>query len=133
MKKKVVLSVAVVVLVVMVAMMCAACTPNSDKLKEKFEKNDYVVTVITSKTALAMYGENVEKVLTATPKSTGILDINVIPDVIVVWYTDSNTAKEQYKKAQDNLKEAGDDAKDYKVVKKGNVVASGKKDAVKLV
>ncbi len=46
MKKKVVLSVAVVLLVVMVAVMLVACTPSQKSIIKKFEDNGYAVIEI---------------------------------------------------------------------------------------
>ena len=127
MKKKVVLSVAVVLLIVMVAVMCVACTPNSDNLKKKLEKKDYVVKVSTSKAETSMFGDDAEKVLMAGKKGS------LSPDLTVIWFKDSKSADKAYKDAQNTLEKLGDAGKDMKVVKKGKAVVSGKKDAVKLV
>ena len=54
MKKKVILSVAVVILVVMVAMMATACNTTPDKLKEKLEGKGYDVQVHSAEDIVTM-------------------------------------------------------------------------------
>ena len=123
MKKKVVLSVAVVLLVVMVAVMCAACTPNSDKLKTKLEDKGYTVTVNNSVSG----NSDATKQLMAT-------NLKEKEGVTVTWFKDSKTAKKYYEDANDNKGTFkllyGDDVK---IVKKGNAVVVGTENAVKLV
>lgn len=120
MKKKVVLSVAVVLLVVMVAVMCVACTPNADSLQKKLEKKDYKVVVQDG------VGDTTKSLQAA--KGTDEL-------LMVSWFKDSETCKKYYDeaKANDSTFKLIFGDKEYKIVKKGNAVAVGTKNAIKLV
>ena len=115
MKKKVVLSVAVGLLLVMVAALCVACTPNSDKVKEKLEKKDYAVIVTE------INADGLEKTLIATK--------GLDEAVTIGWFSDSKKRDEAYKEAKEQYK----DNDNMKVVKKGKAVIVGTKNAVKLV
>lgn len=120
MKKKVVLSVAVVLLVVMVAAMCVACTPNADSLTKKLEKKDYKVV------NNPILGKDMEKAIVAS---------NGEEMLYVTWYKTSDAAKEAYDKAKDgkeDMKQLFSKDVEFKVAKKGNAVAVGTKNAIKL-
>ena len=122
MKKKVVLSVAVVLLVVMVAVMCVACTPNPDNLKSKVKEKGYV----TIPSGILSLSKDITDSLAAS---------NGEEVLVVIWYKDSDTCKSAYEKAQDNkdlVKDFFGD-KEFKVVKRGTAVCYGTKEAIKLV
>ncbi|MDE5756510.1 MAG: hypothetical protein K2I23_05400 [Clostridia bacterium] len=109
MKKKVVLSVAVVLLVVMVAVMCVACTPTQKSVMKKFEDKGYTVV-----------GKEDSKVISCTKVS-----LSDPQSIIITWFDNEDDAKDAYEAAL----EAG--SKET-VKRKGNAVAVGTKDAVKL-
>lgn len=113
MKKKVVLSVAVVLLVVMVAIACVACTPSIDSVEKKFQKKDYETYAKTDNT------------LTMVKKGKGLATI--IPDIIITWYENEDKAKDAYDAA---VKAPG--ASEKTVKRKGNAVANGNEDAIKI-
>ena len=73
MKKKVVLSVAVVLLVVMVAVMLVACTPSQKSIIKKFEDNGY-----------AVIGGEDSKMITCT---------KITESIIITWYDNEDDAK----------------------------------------
>lgn len=107
MKKKVVLSVAVVLLIVMVAVMCVACTPTQKSVIKKFENKDYKVV-----------GNEDSKVINCTKLSDA-------QSIIITWYDNEDDAKKAEELAlKTNSKET--------VKRKGNAVGVGTKDAVKL-
>lgn len=114
MKKKLVISVAAVVLVVMLAMMCAACTPGMDSVEKKFKNKDYKTTVKTDDSlTMVKYSD----ALVPLPESS----------VTIIWYENEDKAKEAYELA---IKLPGMSEKNAK--RKGNAVASGDADAVKI-
>ena len=113
MKKKVVLSVAVVVLLVMVTAMCVACTPNIDNVEKKFNNKDYK-TVLKTEKSLSL--AKMTNALIPTPESA----------IIIAWYDNTDDAK----KAYDDAIKAGGTKETVK--RKGNAVATGDKDAIKL-
>lgn len=137
MKKKAVLSVSIVLLLVIVVLACVACTPNSDNVKKKLEKNGYQVTVteISSNAGDKYADMGATKVLSAY-KGEAMEDY-----VYVVWFSDSEKLDKAYKdsKAQfDEMKKAYEEMGmgkefDMKIVKKGKVLISGTATAVKLV
>ena len=105
MKKKVVLSVAVVLLVVMIAVMCAACTPTQKSVIKKFEKNGYAVV-----------GDENSKVINCTK-------VSELQNVTITWYDNEDDAK-----AAETLANKGV----LKVKRKGNAVAVGTQSAIDL-
>ena len=109
MKKKVVLSVAVVLLVVMVAVMCVACTPTQKSVMKKFEDKGYTVV-----------GKEDSKVINCTK-----ISLSDPQSITITWFDNEDDAKEAY----DLALEAG--SKET-VKRKGNAVAVGTKDAIKL-
>ncbi|MDE7336566.1 MAG: hypothetical protein K2N32_00425, partial [Clostridia bacterium] len=86
MKKKIVLSVALVLLVVMIATICVACTPSVDSVAKKFEKKEYSVTK-TSNSVLAVKKGDDGGILGA------IIDSYKIE---ITWYDDEEKAKDAY-------------------------------------
>ena len=133
MKKKVVLAVSVVLLLVMVTAMCVACTPSSDKIKEKLEDNGYKVIVAEATDEMKEEDANVTKTLLAYKKELSLTAL--MPDLSIAWYKDSKSAKEAYEEAQKSLEDMksvlGTDT--YQVKKKGNAVMMGTEEALKLV
>lgn len=107
MKKKVVLSVAVVLLVVMVAVMCVACTPSQKSVIEKFEKEGYIVV-----------GGEDSKVIGAT---------KITKNIEITWYDNEDDAKKAY---EISIKLPGTSEKNVK--RKGNAVAVGDEESIKL-
>ncbi|MDE6474528.1 MAG: hypothetical protein K2L70_05450 [Clostridia bacterium] len=105
MKKKVVLSVAVVLLVVMVAVMCVACTPSQKSVIDKFKGEEYLVV-----------GGETAKVITAT---------KVGRKIVITWFDNEDDAKEAYDAA---LKLGTKET----VKRKGNAVAVGDADSIKI-
>lgn len=104
MKKKIILSVALVLLIVMIATIFAACTPSVDSVAKKFENKDYKVT-------------KTEKVIVATKLLEG-------KAIEITWYD----SEEDAKKIEEAFK--GDDNKTIK--RKGAAVAIGDADSIKL-
>lgn len=109
MKKKVFLSVAVVLLVVMVAAMLVACTPSQKSVIKKFEDKGYTVV-----------GGEESKVINCTKVS-----LSDPQNVTITWFDNEDDAKEAYDAA---LKLGTKET----VKRKGNAVAVGTKDAVAL-
>jgi hypothetical protein len=116
MKKKIILSVALVLLVVMVATVCVACTPSVDSVAKKFENKDYTITTKTEKSLIAVKkGED-----------GGIIGSIVdSKNIEIIWYDDEESAKKAYDAA---VKLFGE--KRAKI--KGNAVATGDEDSIKL-
>ena len=102
MKKKVVLSVAVVLLVVMVAVMLVACTPSQKSIIKKFEDNGY-----------AVIGGEDSKMITCT---------KITESIIITWYDNEDDAK----KIVDTF-----NSKKF-IARKGCAVAVGTEGAIKL-
>lgn len=117
MKKKIILSVALVLLVVMIATICVACTPSVDSVAKKFEKKEYTVTK-TEKTVSAVKAGDTEE--------NGILGaITDSKKITITWYDDEETAKKMYDAA---VKLSGE----KRVKIKGNAVAIGDEDSIKI-
>ena len=111
MKKKVVLSVAVVLLVVMVAVMCVACTPSQKSVINKFKNKDYKL----------LLGDENSKVVTLTKAES----LTSIKEITITWYDNEDDAK----KAEEAALKLG--SKET-VKRKGNAVATGDKDSIKI-
>lgn len=105
MKKKVVLSVAVVLLVVMVAVMLVACTPSQKSIIKKFEDNGY-----------AVIGGEDSKMITCT---------KITESIIITWYDNEDDAK----KVVDTFN--SENGKKF-IARKGCAVAVGTEGAIKL-
>ncbi|MDE5990310.1 MAG: hypothetical protein K2H36_01865 [Clostridia bacterium] len=114
MKKKIILSVALVLLVVMIATICVACTPSVDSVAKKFEKNEYSVTKTENSVVAVKKGEG-----------GGLNTILGAKEISIVWYEDEETAQKAYDAKVTLLGEKC-------VKKKGTAVASGDEDSVKL-
>lgn len=111
MKKKVFLSVAVVLLVVMVAAMLVACTPSQKSVIKKFEGKDYKLIAGSEDSKVV----NLTKVESLTSAKT----------ITITWYDNEDDAKEAYDAA---LKLGSKET----VKRKGNAVAVGDKDSIKI-
>lgn len=105
MKKKIFLSVAIVVLAVMLVSVFVACTPSQDKVDKKFKDEGYIGKSVSVGEAAGAAGY------------TKILEGQVIT---IFWYENSDDAKAAYEnfKNEDN------------VCKRGNAVAYGTEDAI---
>lgn len=114
MKKKIILSVAVVLLVVMIATICAACTPSIDAVAKKFENKGYKATK-TETTVLAV----------KVDKEDGIVGAATGPKILITWYDNDEDAQKAYDAA---LKVGSEKT----VAKKGNAVAVGDEDSIKI-
>ena len=113
MKKKVVLSVAVVLLVVMVAVMCVACTPSQKSVINKYRNKDYKV----------LSGDENSRVVVLTKSES----LTSLKKVTITWYDNEDDAKSAYETA---IKIPGYTEKNAK--RKGNAVAVGDEDSVKI-
>ena len=109
MKKKVVLSVAVVLLVVMVAAICVACTPNQKSIIKKFEDKGYTVV-----------GKEDSKIINCTKVS-----LSDPQSVTITWFDSEDDAKDFVSNFD------SENGKKY-IARKGCAVAVGTEDAVKL-
>ncbi len=91
MKKKIILSVALVLLVVMVATVCVACTPSVDSVAKKFENKDYTITTKTEKSLIAVKkGED-----------GGIIGSIVdSKNIEIIWYDDEESAKKSIRRSR---------------------------------
>lgn len=115
--KKFVLVTSIVVLAVVMATMFMACTPSEESLKEKLEKEDYLVISGNAKDFGVEEGATVKYVLVAT---------KLTKNVMVICFEKSEDAKEFYDKlVGDNKYES--------VKKKGNAIAFGDEESLKLV
>ena len=115
MKKKIVLSVAVVLLVVMIATICVACTPSIDSVKKKFENKEYEVTKPTENSLVAV----------KKGEGGGLNTVLGAKKITIVWYDDEESAQKAYDAAVALLGEKC-------AKKKGTAVASGDEDSVKI-
>ncbi|MDE5654822.1 MAG: hypothetical protein K2I46_04355 [Clostridia bacterium] len=133
MKKKLVLSISVVLLLVMVVVACVACTPNADKVEKKLKDKGYSVNVedISADGSGQYASLGVTKVLSASKSEDDY--------VIVLWFKDSDKLNEAYEKAKaefDEWKQAYEEMGgefNMKLVKKGKAIVQGSANAVKLV
>lgn len=114
MKKKVFLSVAIVVLAVMLVSVFVACTPSVDKVDEKFKEEKYLGVAVETDESIAG--------MTGAAGYTKILE----GEMITIWWFESS----------DDAKAAYEDAKNDKtkenVCKKGNAVAFGTEGAIEI-
>lgn len=108
MKKKIILSIALVLVIVMIATVCVACTPSVDSVAKKFTDKEYKVT-------------KEDKRVNAVKIYEGEADRSID----VVWYDDENTAKDAYDNAVAIEGEK-------RVKRKGNAVAIGDEASLKL-
>ena len=140
MKKKLVLSVSVVLLLVMVALACVACTPSSDSVKKKLETEGYTVVVVEISSNLFDDIEGVDYKEMGVTKLLSATNTKNDEYVMILWFTDSKKLNEAYdeaKKELDELKEYYEENEEeefnLKLVKKGKALIQGTESAVKLV
>ncbi|MBD5086184.1 MAG: hypothetical protein HDT32_02300 [Clostridiales bacterium] len=115
MKKKIILSVALVLLVVMIATICVACTPSVDSVANKFEKKGYTVTKTEKSVSAAKKGDE-----------GGLIGaITNAKAIEIVWYDNEEDAQKAYDAAVTLLGEKA-------AKKKGNAVAVGDEDSLKI-
>lgn len=107
MKKKVFLSVAIVVLAVMLVSVFAACTPSVDKVDEKFKEEGY----IGGSASISGY--------------TGSTYTKITETITILWFEESDDAKEAYEKFK------SDDKKDN-LCRRGKAVAYGTDGAIEI-
>ncbi len=117
--KKFITITSIVVLAVVLATMLMACTPSEESLKKKFSENGYAATSVSASTLGIDEDETpIEYMFLA-----GTFSLKEgLDGVYVVCFTNSDDAKAYY----DKIKES-ENAK-----KKGNAVAYGSEDALKL-
>ncbi|MDE6614829.1 MAG: hypothetical protein K2K24_04905 [Clostridia bacterium] len=108
MKKKIFLSIALVLLVVMIATVCVACKPSIDNVAKKFESKEYKVDKSENSVVAVKINEN------GSDRSINI-----------DWYDDEDLAKAAYEKA---VAIEGD----KRVKRKGNAVAVGDEESIKI-
>ena len=137
MKKKLVLSISVVLLLVLAVIACVACTPNADSVQKKLEGEGYEVEVIevssdSEDIVISTYAQiGVTKVLRASKSEEEYLTI--------LWFSDSDKLNDAYKSAEEKIEELKEYAEEagitfnVKLVKKGKAIIQGTADAVKLV
>ena len=113
MKKKVVLTVAVVLLVVMVASLCVACTPSQKSVINKFKNKEY---------ELILGDEN-----SAVVKLSKAESLTSYKTITITWYDNEEDAKAAYDAA---VKAPLQSEKTVK--RKGNAVAVGDEDSIKI-
>ncbi len=116
--KKFITVTSIIVLAVVLATMLMACTPSEESLKKKFAENGYAAASVSA-SALGIDEDEtpIEYMFLA-----GSVSLSGIDGVYVVCFTNSDDAKAFY----DKIKES-ENAK-----KKGNAVAYGSEDALKL-
>ncbi len=111
MKKKLVLSVAIVLLVVMIATVCVACTPSQKSVIKKFESKGYKLIV----------GDAEAKVVNLTK----VESLTSVKSITITWYENEEDAK----KTEEAFK--SEDGKQF-MKRKGNAIAIGDEDSIKL-
>ena len=110
MKKKLILSVALVLLVVMIATVFAACTPSQKSVINKFENKDYKLII----------GDADSKIVTLTKAES----LTSFKTITITWYDNEEDAK----KVEETFKS---DDKNF-LKRKGNAVAIGDEESVKM-
>ncbi len=107
MKKKIILSVAIIVLAVMLVSVFVACTPDKDKVDEKFKEEGYIGTNVT----VSGY--------------TGALYTKITETITIIWFENDDDAKEAYEELK------SDDSKDN-LCKRGKAIAFGSEGAIEI-
>lgn len=114
MKKKIILSVAIIVLAVMLVSVFVACTPSVDKVDEKFKEEKYRGGAIEVEDGIAG--------MTGAAAYTKILEGEAIT---IWWFENDDDAKEAYEKLK------SDDSKDN-LCKRGKAIAFGSEGAIEI-
>ncbi len=137
MKKKLVLSISIVLLLVLAVIACVACTPNADSAQKKLEGKGYEVEVIE-------VSSDSEDIITSTYAQMGVTKVlraskSEEEFLTILWFSDSDKLNDAYKKAEEEIEElkgyyeeAGKTF-NVKLVKKGKAIIQGTANAVKLV
>ncbi len=96
-----------------------ACTPKIDSIKEKYQDEGYAVIDVKAGD-LSRYGIESEKI------ESGLVATKITQTVVIVWFKDSADAKQTYNDVK------SDDSKGN-VIRKGNMVAIGSKEAIDIL
>lgn len=113
------------------AVSLTACTPKTaDKAKEKLEKEDYKVVVVTQNTILdgtevLLQIGNLEGAMTATKTVDGKVEV-----VSAYWFEKSSDAKDAMDKIKENMTSENKDS-NITVKRSGKVIYSGTEQAMK--
>lgn len=127
MKKKIAVVAVALCLVIALVALCA-CTPKLDKLKEKFKAEGYAVTDLSAD-GFDIKDAKIEYAFTAIKGGEGLNIISGGQMINVVCFGSSEDAKTYYEKAKEAAKESHIKVT---VKKKGNAIASGTEEAMKL-
>jgi len=124
--KKIISVIAVIALVAVLGTLLVACAPADAKAaKEKLEKKDYAVVVVSDsiggELALAIYGEHVKDMITATSKDGK-------DQVSAILFDSAANAKAFYKDNKELFENKG---KDETVSVSGKWIIGGTKAGVK--
>lgn len=127
MKKKIAVVAVALCLVIALVALCA-CTPKLDKLKEKYKAEGYAVTDLSAD-GFDIKDAKIEYAFTAIKGGEGLNIISGGQMISVVCFGSSEDAKTYYEKAKEAAKES---FVKVTVKKKGNAIASGTEEAMKL-
>ncbi len=127
MKKKIAVVAVALCLVIALVALCA-CTPKLDKLKEKYKAEGYAVTDLSAD-GFDIKDAKIEYAFTAIKGGEGLNIISGGQMINVVCFGSSEDAKTYYEKAKEAAKESHIKVT---VKKKGNAIASGTEEAMKL-
>ena len=127
MKKKIAVVAVALCLVIALVALCA-CTPKLDKLKEKFKAEGYAVTDLSAD-GFDIKDAKIEYAFTAIKGGEGLNIISGGQMINVVCFGSSEDAKTYYEKAKEAAQES---LVKVTVKKKGNAIASGTEEAMKL-
>ncbi len=127
MKKKIAVVAVALCLVIALVALCA-CTPKLDKLKEKYKAEGYAVTDLSAD-GFDIEDAKIEYAFTAIKGGEGLNIISGGQMINVVCFGSSEDAKTYYEKAKEAAKESHIKVT---VKKKGNAIASGTEEAMKL-
>ena len=127
MKKKIAVVAVALCLVIALVALCA-CTPKLDKLKEKYKAEGYAVTDLSAD-GFDIKDAKIEYAFTAIKGGEGLNIISGGKMINVVCFGSSEDAKTYYEKAKEAAKES---SVKVTVKKKGNAIASGTEEAMKL-
>lgn len=127
MKKKIAVVAVALCLVIALVALCA-CTPKLDKLKEKFKAEGYAVTDLSADD-FDIEDAKIEYAFTAIKGGEGLNIISGGQMISVICFGSSEDAKTYYEKAKEAAEESHIKGT---VKKKGNAIASGTEEAMKL-
>lgn len=127
MKKKIAVVAVALCLVIALVALCA-CTPKLDKLKEKYKAEGYAVTDLSADD-FDIKDAKIEYAFTAIKGGEGLNIISGGQMISVICFGSSEDAKTYYEKAKEAAEES---LVKVTVKKKGNAIASGTEEAMKL-